>query len=81
MPEAEEGGADVELQYMEVSEDTKDPQANCAYESKPRCINLCVFWTLMQLSMDHCAFTFRSWNETLDAWSLGTYVFTSMIGQ
>jgi hypothetical protein len=43
MPEAEEGGADVELQYMEVSEDTKDPQANCAYESKPRCINLCVF--------------------------------------
>jgi hypothetical protein len=28
----------------------------------------------MQLSMDDCAFTFMSWNETLDAWSLGTYV-------
>jgi hypothetical protein len=27
----------------------------------------------MQLSMYVCAFTFRSWNETLNAWSLGTY--------
>jgi hypothetical protein len=33
-----------------------------------------VFLTLMQLSMDDCAFTFRSWYETLDAWSLGTFV-------
>jgi hypothetical protein len=24
--------------------------------------------------MDDCAFTFRSWYETLDAWSLGTFV-------
>jgi hypothetical protein len=28
----------------------------------------------MQLPMDVCAFTLRSWNETLDAWSLGTCV-------
>jgi hypothetical protein len=26
-------------------------------------------------TMDDCAFTFRSWYETLDAWSLGTLVF------
>jgi hypothetical protein len=32
VPEAEEGGADVELQYVEVSEDTEDPQANYANE-------------------------------------------------
>jgi hypothetical protein len=42
VPEAEEGGADAELQYVEVSEDIKDPQANCADEGKPRCIYLCV---------------------------------------
>jgi hypothetical protein len=43
VPEAEERGADMELQYMEVSEDTEDPQANCANEGKPRCINLSIF--------------------------------------
>jgi hypothetical protein len=41
--ETEEGGADAELQYMEVIEDTEDPQANPADEGKPRCINLSVF--------------------------------------
>jgi hypothetical protein len=41
VPEAEEGGADV--QYVEVSKDTEDPQANCADEGKPQCINLSVF--------------------------------------
>jgi hypothetical protein len=39
VPEAEEGGADVELQYVEVNEDTEGPQANFADEGKPRCIN------------------------------------------
>jgi hypothetical protein len=43
VPEAEEGGADVELQYVEVSEDTEDPQANCTDEGKPRCNVLDVF--------------------------------------
>jgi hypothetical protein len=43
VPEAEEGGADAELQYVEVNEDTEDPQANCVDEGKPRCINLSVF--------------------------------------
>jgi hypothetical protein len=43
MPEAEEGGADAELQYVEVREDTEDPQANYADEGKPRCINPSVF--------------------------------------
>jgi hypothetical protein len=40
VPEAEEGGADVELQYLEVNEDTEDPQANYADKGKPRGINL-----------------------------------------
>jgi hypothetical protein len=43
VPEAEEGGADTKLEYVEVSEDTEDPQANCADEGKPRCIVLFVF--------------------------------------
>jgi hypothetical protein len=60
VPEAEEGGADEELQYVEVSEDTEGPQANYADEGKPRCIKLSVFEILMQLSMDDCAFTFMS---------------------
>jgi hypothetical protein len=46
MLEAEEGGADVELQYVEVSEDTEDPYANCVDEGKPRCIDLFVFQNL-----------------------------------
>jgi hypothetical protein len=42
VPEAEEGGADAELQYVEVSEDTEDLQASYADEGKPWCINLYV---------------------------------------
>jgi hypothetical protein len=56
VPEAEEGGADVELQYVEVIEDIEDPQANCANEGKPPCINPSVFellcnylWMLVHL--------------------------------
>jgi hypothetical protein len=41
--EAEEGGADAELQCVEVSEDTEDPQANYADQGKPWRINLSVF--------------------------------------
>jgi hypothetical protein len=59
VPEAEEGAAEAKLQYVEVIEDTEGTQANSADGGKPRCINL-VFLTLMQLSMDDCAFTFRS---------------------
>jgi hypothetical protein len=43
VPEAEEGGADAELQCVEVSEDTEDPHANYANEGKPWCINPSVF--------------------------------------
>jgi hypothetical protein len=35
VPEAEEGGADTELQYVEVSEATEDQPTNCADEGKP----------------------------------------------
>jgi hypothetical protein len=37
VPEAEEGGAEAELQYVEVLEDTEGGQANTADEGKPRC--------------------------------------------
>jgi hypothetical protein len=46
VPKAEKGGADVELQYVEVNEDTEEPQASIADEGKPRCINLSVFGNL-----------------------------------
>jgi hypothetical protein len=36
--EAEEGGAEAELQYVEVIEDTEGAQANPTNEGKPRCI-------------------------------------------
>jgi hypothetical protein len=39
MLEAEEGGADAELQYVEVGEDTVGQQTNCADEGKPWCID------------------------------------------
>jgi hypothetical protein len=38
VPEAEEGGAEAELQYMEVLEDSEGAQANTAEEGKPQCI-------------------------------------------
>jgi hypothetical protein len=59
VPEAKEGGAEAELQYVEVIKDTEGTQANQTDEGKPQCINP-VFYTLMQLSMDDCAFMFRS---------------------
>jgi hypothetical protein len=37
MPEAEEGGAEAELQYVEVIKDTEGTQANTTDEGKPRC--------------------------------------------
>jgi hypothetical protein len=37
VPETEEGGAEADLQYVEVIEDTKGTQANPVDEGKPRC--------------------------------------------
>jgi hypothetical protein len=37
VPEAEEGGAEAELQYVEVIEDTEATQDNPADEGKPQC--------------------------------------------
>jgi hypothetical protein len=37
VPEAEEGGAEAELQYVEVIEDTEGTQANLADKGKPQC--------------------------------------------
>jgi hypothetical protein len=36
--EAEEVGADTDLQYVEVIDNTDGAQANTADEGKPRCI-------------------------------------------
>jgi hypothetical protein len=38
VPEAEEVRADVDLQYVEVIDDTEGAQANTADEGKPRYI-------------------------------------------
>jgi hypothetical protein len=38
VPEAEEVGADADLQYVEVTDDTEGAPANTADEGKPRCI-------------------------------------------
>jgi hypothetical protein len=38
VPEAEKGGAEAALQYVEVLEDTEGAQASTADEGKPRCI-------------------------------------------
>jgi hypothetical protein len=37
VPKAEEGGAEAELQYVEVIEDIEATQANPVDEGKPRC--------------------------------------------
>jgi hypothetical protein len=37
VPEADEGGVEAELQYVEVIEDTEGTPANPADEGKPRC--------------------------------------------
>jgi hypothetical protein len=37
VPEAEDGGAEAELQYVEVIQDTEGTQANTADEGKPQC--------------------------------------------
>jgi hypothetical protein len=39
MSEAEEGGAEAELQYVEVLKDTEGAHANTADKGKPRCIS------------------------------------------
>jgi hypothetical protein len=39
VPEAEDGGVEAELQYVEVIQDTKGTQANTADEGKPSAIN------------------------------------------
>jgi hypothetical protein len=57
VPEAEEGGADADLQYVEVIQDTEGTQANAADEGKPQCNKpsvskfLCNYlWMIVHLS-------------------------------
>lgn len=79
MPETEDQGADAEVHYVSVEQDPdqspKEPETNFVAEGKPQfIINLFVLFKVLQLLLfSICAFTFRSWIGTLDAWSLGTY--------
>jgi hypothetical protein len=70
VPEADEDLANAGVNAVEVQqgrdESSKDFTTDCASEDK--------HWSIFPLSyaticMDVCAFTFRSWIETLVAWS------------
>jgi hypothetical protein len=71
-----DGGADGDVHHVVVEQDLdpspEGPKANLAIEGKPRIINP-VFsnYAIMFAIIVHLRF--RSWFETLDAWSLGTY--------
>jgi hypothetical protein len=56
------------------SESIDIPDPSLTQEGKPRCITqffkLCTYYVIYL----YCAFSFRSCNETLGAWNLGTYV-------
>jgi hypothetical protein len=45
VPEAEEGGVDAELQFVEMNQGTEEPQGSVADEGKHRSINLSIFRT------------------------------------
>jgi hypothetical protein len=66
VPEGGDGGANKELQYMDVAQDLdQSPEglkANLSSEGKPRIIN--PVFKIMQLPRYDCAFTFQelNWN-------------------
>jgi hypothetical protein len=63
VPKAEEGEAEAALQYMEILEDTEGAQANFADEGKPP-VHITQFFKFdIPLSMDACAFKFKSCME------------------
>jgi hypothetical protein len=65
VPKAEEGGADTEL-YVEVSEDTEDPQANCADEGKPGALSYLFLKSYIIIQECLCIYV-QELNGTLDA--------------
>ena len=79
MPEAEAEEADAGVHYVTVEQDSEqgpeELDTNCATEGKPRFI-IHLFWLFKVYNyycFSICAFTFKNWIGTLDAWSLGTY--------
>jgi hypothetical protein len=66
VPEAKEGGANVELQYVEVSKDTEDPQANCADEGKPTAVSYMFLKSYITIYGCLCIYV-QELNGTLDA--------------
>jgi hypothetical protein len=79
VPEAEEGGAEAALQYVEVLEDTEGAQANTADEGKPRCIQPSISKFYCNYRMVVHLISGVVWN--LRCMTLGTCVLTSMIGR
>jgi hypothetical protein len=76
VPEGGDEGADEELPYVDVAQgldqSPEGPKANLASKGKPRIINPDFWnWAITFAMIVHLSF--RSWIETLDAWSLGTY--------
>jgi hypothetical protein len=59
MSEVEERGSNAELHFVEVNQDTEEPQTSVAHEGKHQSVNLSLF-EIMQLPMYVCAFTFKS---------------------
>jgi hypothetical protein len=75
VPADEDEGAGGDVHYVTVEQDPdQSPEGGvsaCADEGKPRLIlNPCVYFRVSELIIAIlCAFTFRSWIETLVAWS------------
>jgi hypothetical protein len=76
VPEGGNEGADEELQWVDVAQgldpSPEGPKANLASKGKPRIINP-IFWNYAIMFATIVHLRFRSWIETIDAWSLGTY--------
>jgi hypothetical protein len=77
VPEAEEGGADAELQYVEVSEDTETLRLTVLTKASPGALSYLFLKSYITIYGCLCIYV-QQLNGTLDARSLGTYVFISM---
>jgi hypothetical protein len=75
VPEGGDGGADWDVHHIVVEQDLdqslEGPKANVAIEGQPRIINPVSRIYAIIIAMI-VPLRFRSWFETLDAWSLGT---------
>jgi hypothetical protein len=66
VPEAEKGGADTELQYMEVSEDTEDPRLTVLTKASPGALTYLFLEIYKTISGCLCIYV-QELKRTLDA--------------